>query len=93
MPLSNFAVHSRATYTFSFGLFAAFLDPENKKERKEKTPKAAKLEDLEEPSQPQTAAGLGQQVAGVNKLENDLLPLPVPLLRLLRSGKKRREAK
>lgn len=34
MPLSNFAVHSRATFTFSFGLFAAFLDPENKKGRK-----------------------------------------------------------
>lgn len=46
------------------------------------------MEDLEETSQPQTAAGLGQQVAGVNKLENDLLPLPVPLLRLLGVARK-----
>lgn len=43
------------------------------------------MDDLEETSQPQAAAGLGQQVAGVNKLEND----PPPS----QSGKKRREAK
>lgn len=52
------------------------------------------MKDLAETSQPQAAAGLGQQVAGVNKLENDPLPLAVtPLQPPSLSGKKRRKAK